>query len=69
MKRPSLFESRMATIAGAVLVLLVSSITTFGQGGTTVISGTVRDQQENVVAGATVTLSNAEKNFSRNACR
>ncbi len=66
MKSPSFFGSRMVTLAGAVLVLLMSSMSTFGQGGTSVVSGTVKDQQENVVAGASVTLTNAEKNFTRN---
>lgn len=65
MKRPSFFGSRIAVVAAAVFVLLVASSSTFGQ-GTSVISGTVRDQQDNLVAGAAVTLTNAEKNFTRN---
>lgn len=66
MKRSSFFASRIGVVVGVVLVLLISSMTTFGQGGTSVISGTVRDQQENLVAGATVTLTNEERNFTRN---
>ncbi len=65
MKRSSFFASRIAVIGGVALVLLISSMTTFGQGGTSVISGTVKDQQDNLVAGANVTLTNDEKNFTR----
>ncbi|HKR59048.1 MAG TPA: DUF2012 domain-containing protein, partial [Pyrinomonadaceae bacterium] len=63
MKSPSFFGSRIAVVAAALLLVL--SMTSFGQGGTSVISGTVTDQQGNVVAGATVTLTNAQKNFTR----
>lgn len=65
MNRFSFFASRIAVVAAVSLVLLLSSMTTFGQGGTSTISGTVRDQQDNLVAGATVTLTNADKNFTR----
>ena len=54
-----------SVILGTLLFLLVSFITAVGQGGTSTINGTVSDQQGNRVAGATVTLTNTEKNFSR----
>lgn len=39
----------------------------FAQSGTTTINGTVTDAQGKVIAGATVTLINAEKGFNRSA--
>jgi hypothetical protein len=45
-------------------VLLLSSVS-FAQTGRSTVRGTVKDQQGNAVAGATVTLTNADKNFSR----
>ena len=65
MKRESFRGSRTALILSALLVALVSSITALAQQGTSTIRGTVRDPQDNVVAGATVTLTNAEKSFTR----
>jgi hypothetical protein len=37
----------------------------YAQAGTSTVQGTVKDPQGNVVAGATVNLLNAEKNFAR----
>src|ERR1043166_5247817 len=45
-------------------VLLLSSVS-YAQSGRSTIRGTVKDQQGNVVAGATVTISDSEKNFTR----
>ncbi|HEY8225320.1 MAG TPA: TonB-dependent receptor [Pyrinomonadaceae bacterium] len=50
---------------GVLFVIAVAYLTAFGQSGTSTIRGTVTDPQGNVVAGASVTLANAEKNFSR----
>ncbi len=65
MKRQSLLESRIVLNLSALLALLVSAIVVLGQSGTSTINGTVADQQNNLVAGATVTLSNAVKSFTR----
>ncbi|HEX8475754.1 MAG TPA: TonB-dependent receptor [Pyrinomonadaceae bacterium] len=46
------------------LPLLFSGLT-FAQSGRSTVLGTVKDPQGNVVAGATVTLTNVEKNFTR----
>jgi hypothetical protein len=64
MKKESFRGSRLTLILSALLVVLVSSITAFAQ-GTSTVRGTVKDPQDNVVAGATVTFTNAEKSFSR----
>src|SRR5215831_15610990 len=48
-----------------ILLLLFGCVNVFGQGSTSSINGTVTDAQGNVVAGATVTLSNPDKSFSR----
>jgi hypothetical protein len=47
-----------------VTVFLLSSVS-YAQSGRSTVRGTVKDQQGNVVAGASVTLTNAEKNFTR----
>ena len=46
------------------LVLIVCAVTSFGQGGTTV-RGTVSDPNGNLVKGATVTLTDPTRNFTR----
>ncbi len=45
-------------------VLLFSSVS-YAQSGRSTVRGTVKDPQGNVVAGATLTLVNADRNFSR----
>ncbi len=52
-------------LPGVVLFLLVTSFQAFAQGGSSIVKGTVKDQQDRVVAGATVTIKNAERNFNR----
>jgi hypothetical protein len=54
-----------ATFVVAALVLFVSASAAFAQGGTSTINGTVSDQQGNRIAGASVTLTNTEKSFTR----
>ena len=49
----------------ALIFSLLISQSIFAQTGTSSVSGTVADSQGNVVVGATVTLSNPEKNFTR----
>ena len=65
MKRQSLLESPIALLGSAILILVVSAIAVLGQSATSTVNGTVSDQQNNLVAGATVTLTNAEKSFTR----
>ncbi len=52
------------SLVSLIAILIVSSAS-FAQTGTSSVRGTVKDPQGNVVAGATVTLTNPEKNFSR----
>jgi Carboxypeptidase regulatory-like domain len=65
MKSQSLPKSYLVSTLSTILVLLVSAIGVLGQSGTSTVNGTVADQQNNLVAGATVTLSNSEKSFTR----
>ncbi|HYE13489.1 MAG TPA: carboxypeptidase-like regulatory domain-containing protein [Pyrinomonadaceae bacterium] len=57
--------ARLALCALAVQLLLSGGLSASAQTGRSNVRGTVRDPQGNVVAGATVTLANAEKNFTR----
>src|SRR6185436_7295669 len=60
------FHMRKNSISFATLVVVfLLSAVSYGQSGRSTVKGIVKDQQDNVVAGATVTLSNAERNFSR----
>src|SRR3954452_21626353 len=47
------------------LLLLLICISASAQTGASAIRGTIQDQQGAAVAGATVNLTNADKNFSR----
>ena len=49
----------------AVVISAFFSLTGNAQSGTTSVSGTVFDQNGKIIIGATITLSNAEKGFSR----
>ncbi len=49
----------------AILALSLLTIVSFGQTSISTVRGIVRDQQGNVISGATVTLTNLEKNFTR----
>src|SRR5438309_8819001 len=67
MKRQSLLANSIVLTLGILLVIATAALSALGQSGTSTIRGTVTDQQGNVIAGASVTLSNAEKSFSRTA--
>ena len=49
----------------ALLTSLLLAMPGYAQSGGSTIRGTVKDPQGNTVGGATVTITNAEKNFSR----
>ncbi len=46
-------------------VLILFAVTSFAQAGGTTVRGTVKDPQGNLVSGATVTLTDPERNFTR----
>src|SRR6202171_2193124 len=64
MKKNSPLRGTIVLSLMVFLVLLLSTVA-LGQAGTSTVNGSVSDQQGNLVPGATVTLSNAEKSFSR----
>jgi hypothetical protein len=49
----------------ALMLTLIVVSAAYAQAGRSTVKGTVRDQQGNVVAGATVTLTNPDQNFNR----
>ncbi|HJU56004.1 MAG TPA: carboxypeptidase-like regulatory domain-containing protein [Pyrinomonadaceae bacterium] len=59
------FVRRAPYLLGALLLSLLTFGSAFAQTGTASVRGTVADPQGSAVAGATVTLRNDEKNFSR----
>ncbi len=65
MKRHSLLGSGSTLILSALLLLFVCSITAVSQQGTGAVRGIVKDQQGNVIAGASVTLTNSGTSVSR----
>jgi hypothetical protein len=64
MKR-SQFVSLFRPFLVALIASLLLTVTASAQSGGSTIRGTIKDPQGNIVAGATVTLTNAEKNFTR----
>jgi len=66
MKRQSFRAgSGFAVWCGVLLVFLACCFNVMGQGSTSSVTGTVVDPAGNVIPGATVTLTNAQKNFTR----
>src|SRR5215213_8810100 len=65
MRRPAFHRSRALTLVCGLLVLLLAAPAASAQAGRSTVRGTVRDQQGNVVKGASVTLADAAKNFTR----
>jgi Carboxypeptidase regulatory-like domain len=49
----------------SILLAMLMSIVALGQSGVSVVRGTITDQQGQAIAGATVTLTSSDKNFSR----
>ena len=64
MKRYGFKTGIISSLCGVVLLSLVCCASALGQ-GTSSVSGSVVDPQGNRIAGATVTMANAEKNFKR----
>lgn len=60
-----LYPRGAARILCAALLCLAAASVAFSQAGRSTVRGVVKDQQGNVVAGATVTLTDAGKNFTR----
>src|SRR6266540_3660808 len=65
MIRNCFLSAKTGIFLGACLLSIVIFNTASGQSGSTSLRGIVSDQAGKPVAGATVTLTNAEKNFSR----
>jgi carboxypeptidase family protein len=66
MKRESFrASSGIAVWCGVLLIVLACCLNGMAQSSTSSVTGTVVDPQGNVVPGATVTLTNREKNFTR----
>ncbi len=66
MKSKSFTRYRSMLSLGTFVVLILLCGTAFGQGqGNTAIRGSIKDPQSAVVAGASVTLTNPETNFTR----
>ncbi|MCU1265672.1 MAG: Cna protein B-type domain protein [Acidobacteria bacterium] len=65
MNSQSLLPSRTVLALTTFLVLLASSIFINAQQGSSTVRGTVKDPQDNVVTGATVTLTNVGTTSSR----
>src|SRR5918995_243539 len=66
MKRQTSLRGRVAAAAlWALALALLVGPTALAQSGRSTVRGTVRDQQGNVVTGATVTLTDAGRNFTR----
>ncbi len=65
MRRPAFHRSRALALVCGLLMLLFAAPAASAQSGRSTVRGTVRDQQGNVVTGASVTLTDAEKNFTR----
>ena len=58
-------SSGLAVCSGVVLVFLACCLSAMAQSSTSSVTGSVVDSQKNVIPGATVTLTNREKNFTR----
>ena len=57
--------SASGSLLGSLVISLLLFTTALAQAGRSTVQGTLKDQQGNVISGATVTLTNAGKNFNR----
>jgi hypothetical protein len=64
MRRTSVFQCELGLLA-LVFLIVACALPASGQTGNSTVRGTVKDQQGNVVAGATITLTDPEKNLTR----
>ena len=58
-------KSRFASLSVALLLLMLFAVSGYAQSGSSTVQGTVKDPQGNLVSGATVTLTDPSKNFTR----
>jgi hypothetical protein len=58
-------SSAAPAFIGALLIALLAFPAALAQTGRSTVRGTIRDQQGNVVAGASVTLTDVDRNFTR----
>src|SRR5215217_3653431 len=65
MRRPAFSRRRALALVCGLLVSLLAATAASAQTGRSTVRGTIRDQQGNVVTGASVTLADASKNFTR----
>ncbi|MFL6337055.1 MAG: carboxypeptidase regulatory-like domain-containing protein [Pyrinomonadaceae bacterium] len=65
MRRPAFPRGRALALACGLLSLLLFAAAAHAQSGRSTVRGTVKDAQGNVVPGASVTLTDVEKNFAR----
>lgn len=56
---------KVSTKLAAVILFLAMCVSSYGQGSTATITGTVKDPQGAIVPGATVTVTQTETNFSQ----
>jgi len=65
MKRKNLLGTCSVSILTALVILMVYATVGLAQQGTSTVRGVVKDPQDNVVSGASVTLTNLGTNLSR----
>ena len=58
-------KSRFASLSVALLLLMLFAVSGYAQSGSSTVQGTVKDPQGNLVSGATVTLTDPTRNFTR----
>lgn len=59
-------KSRFGSISlASVLVLVLFAVTSYAQSGGTTVRGVIKDPQGNLVSGATVTITDPSRNFTR----